>query len=71
MYADRKGWVLGNVHVYVQVLFGRAAPSGSNGPSVSGKRCTPEQLARLDEIADRTPVTKVVTTGVPIATRVQ
>jgi putative redox protein len=70
MYADRKGWELGTVHV--DVSFFRAGVSTRIERTIRlGAALAPEQLARLGEIADKTPVTKMVMTGVPIATRVQ
>jgi putative redox protein len=70
MYADRKGWDLGMVHV--EVRFFRAGNAERIERTIRlGATLAPEQLARLGEIADKTPVTKMVRAGVPIATRVQ
>jgi putative redox protein len=70
MYADRKGWRLGTVHV--DVRFFRAGGGERIERDIrTGAALTPEQLARLGEIADKTPVTKMILAGVPIATRVQ
>jgi putative redox protein len=70
MYADRKGWDLGTVHVDVRFLRAGTAERIERTIRI-GATLAPEQLARLGEIAAKTPVTKVVMAGVPIATRVQ
>jgi putative redox protein len=70
MYADRKGWALGTVHVDVKLL--RAGTAERIERTLRfGEALPPEQLARLLEIAEKTPVTKMVRGGVAIATRVQ
>jgi len=70
MYADRKRWDLGTVHV--DVRFFRAGGAERIERTIRlGAALAPEQHARLGEIADKTPVTKMVMTGVPITTRVQ
>jgi putative redox protein len=69
MYADRKGWSLGVVNVDVSL---------SRDGDVQriervirfGAPLSDEQKQRLAEIADKTPVTKVVRAGMPIATTV-
>ena len=69
MYAERKGWELGTVKVDCRAFvegtgyrFERAirlgAPLGD------------EQRARLGEIAEKTPVTRIVKAGAPVATTV-
>ena len=70
MYADRKGWQLGTVHVGLKLLRTGAAERIERTISF-GEPLKPEQVARLLEIADKTPVTKMLASGVPIATRVQ
>jgi putative redox protein len=70
MYADRKGWDLGKVHV--DVRFFRAGSAERIERTIRlGGALAPEQRARLGEIADKTPVTKMVMAGVPIATRLK
>jgi len=67
MYADRKGWDLGPVHVdavIVRVGEGeRIDRTIKLAPSV-----TAEQRARLAEIAEKTPVTKTLRRGTSIVT---
>jgi putative redox protein len=70
MYADRKGWVLGTVHVDARLMRGGAGERIERTLRF-GEALTPEQVARLLEIAEKTPVTKMLKAGVPIATRVQ
>jgi putative redox protein len=69
MYADKKGWQLGRVHVDAVILrdgeVERIERTIRVSPSV-----TEEQRARLAEIAEKTPVTKTVKRGTAIATQV-
>jgi putative redox protein len=69
MYADRKGWDLGVVRVDLHMVRvdgdERIERAITLAPSV-----TPEQRARLAEIADKTPVTKTIRRGTPIATTI-
>jgi putative redox protein len=70
MYADRKSWDLGGVRVGLKLL--RKGDAERIERTIHfGAALSPEQVARLLEIADKTPVTKKLKTGVPIATRVQ
>jgi putative redox protein len=69
MYAERKGWDLGTVHVELRMFkdadgkerIERTVRLGNGGLSA-------EQRARLAEIAEKTPVTRSIRGGVPIAT---
>lgn len=70
MYADRKGWELGGVRVDLKLLRAGAGERIERTLRL-GAALAPEQVARLLEIADKTPVTKMVKAGVPVATRVQ
>jgi putative redox protein len=70
MYADRKGWDLGTVHVDVKLVRADGAERIDRAVRVGGA-LAPDQLTRLLEIAEKTPVTKLLKAGVPIATRVQ
>ena len=70
MYADRKKWDLGTVRVGLKLLRAGAAERIERTLSF-GAALTPEQVARLLEIAEKTPVTKMLKAGVPIATSVQ
>ena len=70
MYAQRKGWELGEVHVQLKLL---RAPDGGERIERTLRFSAPlsdEQRARLAEIADKTPVTKTVRAGVAIVTTI-
>lgn len=69
MYADRKGWALGPIHVDVSI--------DRNGDAETIRRTitlapelTAEQRTRLAEIAEKTPVTKTIRRGTPITTTI-
>ena len=69
MYAARKGWEIGTVHV-------SATPTRAPDKTLSVERVlsfegqlTDEQKVRLAEIAERTPVTLALKMGVKIHTR--
>jgi len=71
MYAERKGWELGTVKVDCRVFVAAAAPSGhrfERTVKISGKLGEDERR-RLLEIADKTPVTKVVKAGNEVVTK--
>jgi putative redox protein len=70
MYADRKSWDLGTVRVDVKLMRAGAAERIERTVRF-GAALAPEQVARLLEIAEKTPVTKMLKAGVPIATHVQ
>jgi putative redox protein len=70
MYGERKGWELGEVKVDCRAFV--------DGPGYRFERtirlsaALPEEAkARLAEIAEKTPVTKVVKAGAPVATKVR
>jgi putative redox protein len=71
MYANRKGWVLGEVKVRAQLL--RTGDGATKVErivrtiSVSGD-LSEEQKARLAEIATRTPVTRTLAAGLVVDT---
>lgn len=70
MYADRKGWVLGPIHVEL-----RHRKSAEGGDQIErdlrfGASLGDEQRAKLAEIAEKTPVTKTIKAGAAITTRV-
>jgi putative redox protein len=70
MYADRKGWDLGAVKVGIKLL--RVGDKERIDRTIQLQRkLTPEQITRLLEIADKTPVTKLLATGVQIRTGLQ
>ncbi len=69
MYAERKGWQLGRVHVAL-----RHVKTAEGGEHIErdlrfGAPLTDEQRVRLAEIADKTPVTKTIKAGTTIQTR--
>jgi len=69
MYADKKGWTLGAVHVDASIVRDgegeRIDRTIKLSPALSD-----EQRARLGEIAEKTPVTKTLKRGTPIGTRI-
>lgn len=69
MYADRKGWDLGATDVMLH--FRRDADGNEfiDREIACSATLTPEQLAKLAEIAEKTPVTKTVRRGTPISTK--
>jgi putative redox protein len=67
MYADRKGWDLGQVKVSAKLLRDADVERVERTIHVGGA-LAPEQLARLLEIAEKTPVTKMLKRGLAIAT---
>src|SRR6185312_16638108 len=69
MYADRKGWELGSVRVALRHLKTAEGGDEIERDLAFGAPLTDEQRARLAEIADKTPVTKTLTAGVSIRTR--
>ncbi|HTA20456.1 MAG TPA: OsmC family protein [Polyangia bacterium] len=69
MYADRKGWELGQVKVSLKLLRSPSADRVERTIQLGGA-LAPEQLARLLEIADKTPVTKMLRHGMEIATKI-
>lgn len=68
MYAERKGWELGPIHV--DVWFHRSGDEERiERTIVLAPSVTEEQRARLAEIAEKTPVTKTIKRGTPIVTK--
>jgi putative redox protein len=67
MYADRKAWELGTVRVDARLLTSGTTQRIERTIRI-GAALPAEQLARLLEIAEKTPVTKTLKTGLPIAT---
>lgn len=67
MYAERKGWDLGPVRIDLR-MFEEAGVHRIERIIVFDPRVTEEQSVRLLEIADKTPVTKVVRAGATITT---
>ena len=69
MYADRKGWDLGQVTVSLEYAREKDAASIKREISVSAA-ISEEQRARLADIVERTPVTLAIKQGVQIGTSV-
>ncbi len=69
MYADRKGWELGQIKVSLKLLRSPTANRVERTIHLGGA-LAPEQLARLLEIADKTPLTKMLAHGMAIATKI-
>ena len=69
MYADRKGWELGSVRVALRHLKTAEGGDEIERDLTFGAPLTDEQRVRLTEIAGKSPVTKTLTAGVSIRTR--
>jgi len=70
MYADRKGWQLGPVHVDATFVKDGDAESIERTVRLA-PGVTAEQRTRLAEIAEKTPVTKTLKRALEIRTRVE
>jgi putative redox protein len=70
MYAGRKGWDLGTIHLQLRMLRGKDGAERIERQIRFGAALTAEQQARLAEIADKTPVTKTIAAGTRIETTV-
>jgi putative redox protein len=69
MYAERKGWRLGKIEVSVDYSGDGEARRIERSISFSAS-LSPEQLSRLAEISEKTPVTRMLKTGIAIQTTV-
>jgi len=69
MYADRKSWELGDIHVSLRHHKSEAGDQIEREIRFSAP-LNDEQRARLAEIADKTPVTRTIRAGAAIQTRV-
>lgn len=70
MYAERKGWPLGQVHVDAKFIKDGDAESVERTIRLSPE-VPADQRARLAEIAEKTPVTKTLKRALEIRTRVE
>ena len=70
MYADRKGWTLGQIHVRLSMLKARDGRERIERVITFGAPLSDDQRARLGEIAGKTPVTRTVSAGAPITTTI-
>lgn len=73
MYADRKGWDLGEITVKASLL--RSGDGATRTDRIERRigiaaEISDEQRHRLAEIADRTPVTRTLRVGLPIDTTI-
>ena len=66
MYAERKGWELGEVEVDVDVTYEGAAPSAFDVTLRLRQGLSEEQRGRLRTIAAKCPVHKVVAGATPV-----
>jgi putative redox protein len=70
MYADRKGWTLGEIHVRLSMLKSRDGRERIERVITFGSPLSDDQRARLGEIAGKTPVTRTISAGAPITTTI-
>ena len=68
MYAERKQWQLGTIDVALRLVKEGDGPMRIERKISVSEGMNEEQQAKLLEIADKTPVTKALATGVPIQT---
>jgi putative redox protein len=69
MYADRKGWTLGQIHVEARMMRDESGEGTRIDRVVRvAAPLSDEQKRRLAEIADKTPVTKTLARATPITT---
>jgi putative redox protein len=67
MYAERKGWELGAVKVDCRALVEGAGYRFERSIRIAAPLAD-DQRARLGDIAEKTPVTRIVKAGAPITT---
>lgn len=68
MYADRKQWNLGIIDVKLRLVKEGEEPIRIDRTMSVSEAIDSEQQAKLLEIADKTPVTKALASGIPIQT---
>lgn len=68
MYAERKGWSLGSIQVDARFSRDDCGLENIERSIVFGNVMSQEQLQRLGEICEKTPVTKTLRQGTPIHT---
>ncbi|AIY41442.1 hypothetical protein LT85_2284 [Collimonas arenae] len=71
MYADRKQWELGMIDVRLRFSRDDQGQEKIDRTVAFGAALSEEQIARLAEICEKTPVTKTIRQGTPIATVLQ
>lgn len=70
MYAERKQWQLGRIGVDARFVRDESGAESISRTITFTEALTDEQVTRLAEIAEKTPVTKTVKRGTPITTTV-
>lgn len=70
MYGDRKTWELGRIDIEARFLREDDGAERIERDISFSAELTADQLARLAEIAEKTPVTKTLKRGTPIHTRI-
>lgn len=66
MYADRKGWDVGDLEVDVETTYSGPAPTSFDVTLRPGGDLDAEQLERLRVIAGKCPVHKVIAAETPV-----
>lgn len=69
MYAERKGWQLGRIHVELDHVKTHDGPEHIERRVRFGAPLTDEQRARIADIVEKTPVTKTIKAGAAITTQ--
>jgi putative redox protein len=69
MYAERKGWELGDIRVALRHVKTHEGDEHIERDVRFGAPLTEEQRARIADIVEKTPVTKTIKAGAPIQTR--
>jgi len=69
LYADRKGWALGAITADLKFSRDRDGNETIERIISFGEKLDEEQMARIRDIVEKTPVTKTLKRGTPIATR--
>ena len=68
MYGDRRQWTLGGIDVALRLIKEGDAPARIERTIRVGDTIDADQQAKLLEIADKTPVTKILAPGISIQT---
>ncbi len=71
MYSDRKQWKLGSIEVGARLVREGDGPMRIERKISVSEAIDAEQHAKLLEIADKTPVSRVIAAGVPIQTVIE
>jgi putative redox protein len=69
MYAERKGWDLGELRVELVLLKNHEGDTRIERTLRTDAALSDEQWERLLDIAGKTPVTKTIQAGAPITTQ--